>query len=93
MLFNLLSSVQDNYQSGSDNTIFEAQIFSTAQQWIIGIVTFAVFITIFATIVTYCLYGISNKSNKIVKYTILIIGIIIAITFIILGVEACKAID
>ena len=93
MIFNLLSGVQDNQQSGPIDSAFEAQIFSTAQQWIIGIVIFAVVVTILSTITTYCFYGLSNKNNKIVKYTIIFLGIGIAIAFIILGVTACKAID
>lgn len=93
MIFNLLNIVQDNYQSGTIDSAFEAQIFSTAQQWIISIVIFAIIITILSTITTFCLYSISNKNNKIVKCAIIILGIGITITFIVLGVTACKAID
>ena len=92
MLYNLLTAVNDNYQSGSIDSAFEAQIFSTAQKWIIGIIVFAIVVTILSTIITYCLYGISNKNNKAVKALIVIVEIMIIIVFIILGASACNAI-
>lgn len=84
MIFNLLTE--------SLEPTFQAKAISDSQLWIIGIVAFAVIITILATIITYCLYSQTEKAKKPYKYVIVIAGIIIAITFIVLGVTACKSI-
>ncbi len=84
MIFNLLTE--------SLEPTFQAKAISDSQLWIIGIVAFAVIVTILATIIIYCLYNQSDKSKKLYKYVIIISGIIIAITFIILGVTAFKTI-
>lgn len=85
MIFNLLTEPIE--------PTFQAKAISDSQLWIIGIIAFAVIVTILATVIIYCLYSQSEKSKKAYKYIIVIAGIIIAIAFIILGVTACKAID
>lgn len=40
---------------------FQAKAISDSQLWIIGIVAFAVIVTILATIIIYCLYNQSDK--------------------------------
>ena len=91
-MFNLLADIQDNYQTGPIEPVFEGKAISDSQLWIIGIIAFAVIVTILATIIIYCLYSKNENSKKLYKYIIVIVGIIIAITFIILGFTACKAI-
>ena len=91
-MFNLLANVQDNYQTEPIEPVFAGKAISDSQLWIIGIIAFAIIITILATIIIYCLYSKNENNKKLYKYIIVIAGIIIAITFIILGVTACKAI-
>lgn len=88
MLINLLTAVNDNYQSGQIEPIFEAKIFSVAQQWIISIIAFAITIIILVTIIIFCLYGKSENAKKPYKYLIIVIGLILIITFLILGITA-----
>ena len=92
MFFNLLTGIQDNQQTGPKEPIFQGQAISNAQQWIIGIIAFAIIITIFATIMLFCCYSQTQKPKKLYKYLIVILGIIIVIAFIILGITACKSI-
>ena len=74
------------------DSAFEAQVLSTAQQWIIGITVFAIIAILLFTIISYCIYSATEKPKKAYKIIIIVISAIIIMTLIIFAIIAINSI-
>ena len=91
-MINNLLNVVSNLTDPDNTPSVIAPMFSTAQQWIIGIVVFAIIVTLLITIIVFCFYGKNENAKTPYKCLIIIIGLLLAITFLIFGITAINAV-
>ena len=92
MFFNLLTGVQDNYQSEPEKPIFTVvQKNDITVRWIIAIIIIAIIVTLITTGIIIYLCNKTNNKQRALKISIIVIDFILILLFITCGYGACAS--